>query len=152
MEVINDIGDFVAGLKNRVGTRDELAKSLFDNLFSEKNLLMLGRIPKSEISEYVTMLVITNFYGRYYESCSVNYNLVKTEEYPYIVCRTSEKRPTHEMNHTSSSVEKLMENLLKLSVSLNGLGRNEAVQIMADTQAKLNDKVDKMRWGQAAKT
>lgn len=131
------LDDKIRGLGGGASVWERISENTVKSLFDSRNLLMLGRVTREGLGEIVRMLIITDFYSRYYESCKVSYSLVKTDIPPYVRVSAVEIRPDKD-KVMSSTIKNLMENILKLGVSLDGRGRDEAVSIVQNANCMVS--------------
>ena len=123
------INELLGKLNDQKSVNEKIVIGLVDHLFKEKNLLMLGRIKARQMGDIVRMIIITDFYAKYYEKATVKYKMTQIDEYPYYHIDLDEYRP-HTKKVMSSTMESLLIKILKLTVSEDGKGREEAVKIV----------------------
>ena len=133
------INELLGKLNDQQSVNEKIVIGLVDHLFKEKNLLMLGRIKPRQMGDVVRMIIITDFYAKYYEKASVSYKVTQTKEYPYYHVKLDQYRPVAK-KVMSSTMESLLVKILKLTVSEDGKGREEAVKIVegARNEALIN--------------
>ena len=133
------INELLGKLNDQQSVNEKIVIGLVDHLFKEKNLLMLGRIKPRQMGDIVRMIIITDFYAKYYEKASVSYKVTQTKGYPYYHVKLDQYRPVAK-KVMSSTMESLLVKILKLTVSEDGKGREEAVKIVegARNEALIN--------------
>lgn len=133
------MGDLVQELLGKLNDQqtvnEKIVIGLVDHLFKEKNLLMLGRIKTKQMADVVRMIIITDFYAKYYEKASVTYKVIKTDTHPYYEVKVVQTRPNTK-KVMSSTMDNLLIKILKLTVSEDGKGREEAVKIVEGVRAE----------------
>lgn len=130
------INELLGKLNDQQSVNEKIVIGLVDHLFKEKNLLMLGRIKTRQMADIVRMIIITDFYAKYYEKASVKYRIVKQSDYPYYAVKVDQTRP-HARKVMSSTMASLLNKILKLTVSEDGKGREEAVKIVEGARAEV---------------
>ena len=135
-DILNEV---LNKLNNQVNAKEKIYKELVGHLFAEKNLLMLGRIQTNQLPDIVRMIIITDFYAKYYEKCEVEYTTSQIKEYPYYKVVLTKNYTPSSKKVMSATMSNLLKQILKLTVSEKGKGREEAVKIIEGASAQIDE-------------
>jgi hypothetical protein len=141
------MGGIIEGIKGmNKPVEDGLAKiydRLVGNLFNEKKILMLTRIRASDIQFIVKMLILEKIFLRYFEKCHITYDIQKHKTPPYYKVKTIETMPLKKPR-MGTIFKEFRNDFLKLMVSMEGKGRDEALKIVESARENLMQQ-DQMR-------
>ena len=103
-------------------------KDLVEQMFSDKNIFMHGILKGSDFPDIVRMIILRDFFVKYYEGCKVTYRIKRTKIHPWYEVIPNEKRP-NSRRMMSATITALLQNYMKLTVSVDGKGRTDAKEI-----------------------
>ena len=131
------IGDLIKSNRDNKNIVDKIFESIVDQLFSEKNILMMARLRSEDFADIVRINILIDFFIGYYERCKVTFYITQTATYPWYIVDPKEVRPKTRLV-MKSTLTNLMNKYLKLTCSLNGEGRKEAKDIAEGAREKMD--------------
>jgi hypothetical protein len=123
------LDEFLNSLGKTDDIKEKILKEVVDKLFSKDDLLMIARLDDNLAYYIAKHLIIKIFYFEYYTQIKVKYKIVKYEKFPFY------KREDigiffPDMDKVIiESYPKFINQLLMLTISFQGQGRNELIKL-----------------------
>jgi len=134
--------DLFSAIANVQDAREKVLSSMVDKLFKKDALLMISRLD-NDLSNYIVKhLIINNFFMLYWSKVKVTITLKPIKEPPYykkICVITDMELP----EHIKLSYQRLIDELLQVTISNQGQGRKEIMEIIKSLEARMiEDKIN----------
>jgi len=123
--------------QNELGLgKDKILAQMVEKLFDEQKLLMIARLDTNLAYYIVKHLIIDNFYMDYYSKIKIIYEMKKIDIEPYyeIVPNYDDKDISV---HIVDSYKRLINEILQITISFQGKGREEILQTIKTIEAKI---------------
>jgi len=148
--------DKLTQLNEGTDIKEKVLKEVVDKLFSKEHLLMISRLDNTLAYHVIKFLIIDIFYADYYYSCKMTYHLVKCfhiEKIKDTTNKTYDKvvwdNPPYEMvvtytypsidNIIKRSYRRFINELLQVTISFNGKGRDELIKLYDSVNRELRN-------------
>lgn len=131
------LSDFKKGMV--VGDRREEALfNLTEMLFDEDKILMIARLDPTLGYYMVKHLVLKQFFYYYYLECKINIAVVEKDEYPFYKVVSKIDYPLKD--DIKDSYDIFLKDLLKITISFDGGGRKEIIEIIKSLDGDIEEK------------
>lgn len=134
--------DLFSAISNVQDAREKVLSSMVDKLFKKDALLMISRLD-NDLSNYIVKhLIINNFFMLYWNKIKIDITLTPIEEPPYY--KKEYTINTIELpEHIKISYQRLIDELLQITISNQGQGRKEIMEIIKSLEARMiEDKIN----------
>lgn len=118
----------------------ELVKILYD----DKKLLMISRLSKNQQTAILKNFIISDFFVEYYNNCGVKIKLLPTDEPPFYKRELTYNYPDIE-EVIKTRYKGFMDKVMSITISEDGKGRDEAIQILRNEPVQPIGMVDKFK-------
>lgn len=123
------IEDFMNGLGKTDDIKEKILKEVVDRLFSHDDLLMIARLDNNLAYYIAKHLIIKIFYFEYYNQIKVKFKIIKTVKFPFYKRVDDGIFFPNMDNIIRESYPKFINELLMLTISFQGQGRNELIKL-----------------------
>jgi len=134
-EAIEKVGD----------AREKVLSGMVNKLFDDESLLKIARLDNELTNYIIKHLIIDNFFLEYWTKISIEKKIIKSNIYPYYSFEYTEKFERLP-KHIEKSYRRLINELLEVTISYQGQGRKEIMEIIKSMEARLiEDKINENR-------
>ena len=130
--------DIMQAVQASKDSREKMMSDMVTLINEDKHLLKMSRLNQDLTYYVIKHLIIARFFLEYWSKISVTKKMIRTKEYPFYAIET-----TYTDNTTNKdfrvSYRKFIEEILSLTISYEGQGRKEIMQIIRSAEDKLRE-------------
>ena len=127
--------DIISAIDKKSNPLEKMSLELARTMFDDRKLLMTARLKLGYAKMIIRNIIVNHFFLKYYGECACNIRLKKTFEtkrtskFPMYDVISRSKRPD-DVKKFQNSFAEFNKNLLKITVSFEGKGRDEIIKIL----------------------
>ena len=118
--------------------REQAYTKLVEYLHDKSKLLMTSRLTEDFTYYMLKHLIVRRHYYNYYKHIKIKYTFTETDKPPLYKVNVDVNKE-HTLREFKASYDKLIEEMLQLTISFKGLGREELIRVIESVDRRLHE-------------